>query len=175
MGTGQFEMPEEEDLSITKRGQVKRAWDEAGASRNGGRSKGAWDEAGKSDSILPQASCSLSLRGEMPHFRDEMSCLFDPSEFPVREVAKVLNDHLQLVERVLLINDNVLRSDQFPASAVDHVARTVDSASEVRRLLHPPCHLGWPTHYYFVPNPMTHWPKYHFQHILHACLYTHRC
>ena len=64
-----------------------------------------------------------------------MLCLFDPSEFPVRVVAKVLNDHLQLVERVLLINDNVLRSDQFPASAVDQVAGIFDRENEIRRFL----------------------------------------
>jgi hypothetical protein len=54
---------------------------------------------------------------------------FDLSEFLVRVVPKDLNGYLQTIERVFLINDDVLRSDEFKASAVDQFTRIIYCAA----------------------------------------------
>jgi hypothetical protein len=54
--------------------------------------------------------------------------LFDLGEFLLRVVPKDLNGHLQTVERLFLINDDVLRPDEFKASAVDQFSRIIDCA-----------------------------------------------
>jgi hypothetical protein len=54
--------------------------------------------------------------------------LFDLGQFLLCVVPKDLNGHLQPVERLLLINDDVLRPDEFEASAVDQLTRIFDCA-----------------------------------------------